>query len=84
MVLDRDGVMRFFKKVEESDIWITSPVTLNQKIDNKDRNIPFSDYLSSIEILVIYRLDVILMQNWQHLLNSNKINLNNLNKVISI
>lgn len=56
--------LKLFTSFSQSDIIIASPLSLRQAIDASD-----SDFLSSIEIVVIDQADVCWMQNWQHLLH---------------
>lgn len=53
---------RLYSQFYESDVIIASPLGLRLAIE-KDRD---SDFLSSIEILIADQLDVMSMQNWEH------------------
>lgn len=44
---------------------VASPLSLSMMLDDKGL-----DFLSSIDILVVDRADVLSMQNWQHLATS--------------
>ena len=62
------GAVRLYSDLEDSDILVCSPLGLVTKIEEgrKQRNSGALDFLSSIEIVVIDRADVIQMQNWNH------------------
>jgi U3 small nucleolar RNA-associated protein 25 len=65
------GAARLYADFYQSDILVCSPLGLATKLAEKppegaSQSINI-DFLSSIEILVIDRADVILMQNWAHL-----------------
>ncbi|UZJ53314.1 hypothetical protein CBS101457_002634 [Exobasidium rhododendri] len=53
---------KMFSQFYDSDVIIASPLGLRLAIE-KDRD---SDYLSSIEILIMDQMDVMTMQNWEH------------------
>ncbi|CAO1631749.1 unnamed protein product [Sympodiomycopsis kandeliae] len=55
--------LKLFSAFYESDFIIASPLALRLAIE-KDRD---SDFLSSIEVLVVDQMDVMTMQNWDHL-----------------
>lgn len=54
--------VKLYSAFYESDIVIASPLGLRLLIE-KERD---ADYLSSIEIVIADQLDVMLMQNWEH------------------
>lgn len=55
--------LRLFSPFYDSDFIVASPLAL-VLAEEKDRNL---DFLSSIEVLVVDQMDVITMQNWEHL-----------------
>lgn len=65
------GSIRLFTDFYDSDILVASPLALATKLEegskSKDEPDP-SDFLSSIEIVLTVRADVLLMQNWQHVI----------------
>lgn len=65
------GAARLFSDFYDSDILVCSPLALATKLEEAPADgAPHGDnidYLSSIEIVVVDRADVILMQNWKHL-----------------
>ncbi|KAI8107879.1 hypothetical protein M9435_002906 [Picochlorum sp. BPE23] len=65
------GSIRLFTDFYDSDILVASPLALATKLEegskSKDEPDP-SDLLSSIEIVLTVRVDVLLMQNWQHVI----------------
>lgn len=63
------GSIRLYTDFYDSDILIASPLALSTKLEEAPKDEPNpSDFLSSIEIAVVYRADVLLMQNWQHVI----------------
>ncbi|CAO1621681.1 unnamed protein product [Parajaminaea phylloscopi] len=54
--------LKLFSAFYESDFIVASPLALRLAIE-KDRD---ADFLSSIEILVMDQMDVMTMQNWDH------------------
>ncbi|GIL58206.1 hypothetical protein Vafri_13325 [Volvox africanus] len=62
------GAIRLFADLYNSDIIVASPIALATKLAEDKATDPHSrpDYLSSIEILVVDRADVMGMQNWAH------------------
>ncbi|RDB16721.1 U3 small nucleolar RNA-associated protein 25 [Hypsizygus marmoreus] len=65
--------VKMFAEFYGCDIIMASPLGLRRSIE-KEKN---ADYLSSIEILVVDQLDVLTMQNWEHV----KFVLSHLNKL---
>jgi U3 small nucleolar RNA-associated protein 25 len=56
--------VKLFSEIYESDVVVASPLALATKLaENKADTV---DILSSIEVLVMFRADVMLMQNWKH------------------
>ncbi|BGP24077.1 rRNA-binding ribosome biosynthesis protein utp25 [Rhodotorula toruloides] len=53
---------KMFSEFYQADVIVASPLGLRTSIE-KDGD---SDFLSSIEILIVDQMDVILMQNWEH------------------
>jgi len=53
---------KMFSQFYESDVILASPLGLRLAIE-KDRD---SDFLSSIEMLILDQMDVMTMQNWEH------------------
>ncbi|BGP31450.1 rRNA-binding ribosome biosynthesis protein utp25 [Rhodotorula toruloides] len=53
---------KMFSEFYQADVIVASPLGLRTSIE-KDGD---SDFLSSIEILIVDQMDVMLMQNWEH------------------
>lgn len=60
--------MKLYTKFESSDIIVASPLGLRVLMSASNDSHVSSDFLSSLEILIIDQMDVLLMQNWDHLL----------------
>ncbi|KXZ45449.1 hypothetical protein GPECTOR_54g190 [Gonium pectorale] len=62
------GAIRLFADLYQSDIIVASPLALATKLAEDKAADPHSapDFLSSIEVLVLDRIDVMTMQNWAH------------------
>lgn len=63
------GSIRLFTDFYDSDILVASPLGLATRLEEETKEPSKegpSDFLSSIEILLISRSDVMLMQNWAH------------------
>lgn len=56
--------MSVFRPLAESDIFVASPLSLALMLEKTEHHV--TDLLSSIEILIVERAEVLLMQNWQH------------------
>uniref|UniRef100_A0A2K6WDF7 U3 small nucleolar RNA-associated protein 25 homolog n=1 Tax=Onchocerca volvulus TaxID=6282 RepID=A0A2K6WDF7_ONCVO len=63
--------LKLYTAFDESDILIASPLGLRMIIGENDGNNSEreTDFLASIEVLIIDKADILLMQNWEHLLN---------------
>lgn len=60
--------MRLFSDFMISDIIIASPLGLRLAIEKSSKEDENScDFLSSLEIVIVYQADIIYMQNWDHL-----------------
>ncbi|GAA5946457.1 hypothetical protein JCM1841_003883, partial [Sporobolomyces salmonicolor] len=53
---------KVFAEFYQADVIVASPLGLRTSIEKEDD----SDFLSSIEILIVDQMDVMLMQNWEH------------------
>jgi U3 small nucleolar RNA-associated protein 25 len=62
------GAVRLYTDFYQSDVLIASPLALATKLSEaeKDEGAGAADFLSSIEIVVLERADVLQMQNWTH------------------
>uniref|UniRef100_A0AC34R6J8 U3 small nucleolar RNA-associated protein 25 homolog n=1 Tax=Panagrolaimus sp. JU765 TaxID=591449 RepID=A0AC34R6J8_9BILA len=60
--------LKLYQKFPEADILVCSPVGLRMIISEQEGK-GERDFLSSIEIVIVDRADVIIMQNWEHLIN---------------
>ncbi|VIO92755.1 Uncharacterized protein BM_BM6511 [Brugia malayi] len=60
--------LKLYTAFDESDILIASPLGLRMIVGegSEERE---TDFLASIEVLIIDKADILLMQNWEHLLN---------------
>lgn len=57
--------LKLYTDFRSSDIIICSPLSLRMMIKNEKTNY---DYLSSIEIFILDQTEVLLMQNWEHVI----------------
>lgn len=62
------GAIKLYADFLQSDIIVASPIALATKLAEPpaDEGGGPADFLSSIEVAVIDRADVLLMQNWAH------------------
>ncbi|DBA68662.1 TPA: hypothetical protein ACH3X2_013458 [Trebouxia sp. C0005] len=61
------GSVRLYSDFYESDIIVASPLALATKLTEDEEEGGAADFLSSIEVLLVDRLDVLQMQNWAHM-----------------
>ncbi|KAK1394265.1 Digestive organ expansion factor, predicted [Heracleum sosnowskyi] len=62
------GSVKLYDDINSSDMIVASPLCLNTKIGEAVRDKKNdTDYLSSIEVLIVDHADVIAKQNWSHL-----------------
>ena len=62
------GAVKLYSDFLQSDIVVASPIALATKLSDEqmeEEGGP-ADFLSSIEIAIVDRADVLLMQNWAH------------------
>lgn len=61
------GSVRLYSDFYESDIIVASPLALATKLSEDAEEGGAADFLSSIEVLLVSRLDALHMQNWAHM-----------------
>ncbi|XP_064106595.1 U3 small nucleolar RNA-associated protein 25 homolog [Macrobrachium nipponense] len=60
--------LKLYSDFYQSDIIISSPLGLRCLMGNFQLSSAETDFLTSIEVLIIDQADVLMMQNWEHLL----------------
>ena len=61
------GAVKLYSDFLQSDIVVASPIALATKLsEESDEEGGLADFLSSIEVAIVDRADVQLMQNWAH------------------
>lgn len=74
--LDCRGAIKLFADFFQSDIIVASPLGLvTKQAEGGEESTDNLDFLSSIEIAVLPRCDVLLMQNWSHVVTGEPIHL---------
>ncbi|KAL3145860.1 hypothetical protein ABBQ38_015229 [Trebouxia sp. C0009 RCD-2024] len=61
------GSVRLYSDFYESDIIVASPLALATKLSEDEEEGNAADFLSSIEVLLVGRMDFLQMQNWTHI-----------------
>ena len=70
------GAVKLYSDFLQSDIVVASPIALATKLsEESDEEGGLADFLSSIEIAIVDRADVQLMQNWAHVVTGDPYNL---------
>jgi len=63
------GVVNLYTELSDSDVILCSPSAIVAKIEaQRKKGCGLLDFLSSVEIVLVDRSDVIAMQNWAHLI----------------
>lgn len=57
--------MKLFSALYDSDVILASPLALATRL--AEGGADKADVLSSIDVAIVYRSDIMLMQNWAHL-----------------
>lgn len=60
------GAVKLYSDFMQSDVIVASPIALATKLSEEAEEGGPADFLSSIEIAIVDRADVLLMQNWAH------------------